>query len=110
MNDASDAIRLRLDGASTVDEATRTEVAESGGSETFVGRTFTYGAYPTAAAVYYWVAVQSVMGTESEGSAGVLADTGAVALALNLGTGKPPASSHVLVKRVNHRWTFRFDG
>lgn len=112
MNPNSDARRLRMQDTQTDDAFTRTDSSPDDGSPSIVCVTTTKGTYPQVANALFWVQSQSVTGTETEGGQGnVASDGSAPFLAYNLGSAVPTQGvSRFVVKFVNYRWVFRYDG
>lgn len=106
----TDARRLRLADAEAADEAASAPRQAPAPGAAILCRTATAGSYPTVAAAYYSVTPQSVLGTEAEGTSGVLANGPTPFFALNIGTHVPSPGSQVLVFFVPNRWVFRYDG
>jgi hypothetical protein len=52
--------------------------------------------------------IQTVLGTETDGSTGTLSGTGVMIKAMNLGGTTPAAGAAVICHRTNYRWAFRY--
>jgi hypothetical protein len=70
--------------------------------------TTTVTTYPTTANVFYGLIPQALLGTESEGAAGVLTPGTIHIFGLNLGASVPPPGTQVLAEYVGNRWVFRY--
>jgi hypothetical protein len=101
--------RLRVVDQERLDEATREDPGDVGGSAVVVCKTTTVSVYPTTAAAFYAVTPQTVIGTETEGGGGTIAADAGTFYALNLGSTVPPPGTNVIVTHVGHRWVFRYD-
>jgi hypothetical protein len=104
-----DAQRLRIDDALARDEATRDAPPRAAGSRSVVATTTTVTTYPTAAARFYAVTPQAVLGAETEGGSGSVSALSGTFYALNLGGTVPPNGTQVLCTFVEYRWVFRYD-
>jgi len=110
MNGSDEAKRLRVRAESLADEVQRQAPGRLGGAPCLAARTTTLGSYPTSAASYYACSALVVLGTETEGSPGTIAEDPTVFFALNLGSAIPPLGADLLTTFVGDRWVFRYDG
>lgn len=64
------------------------------------------------AATHEFVSVKAVTvdGTEAEGSAVGLSETGSAFPAASMGTRKPPAGTHVVGRLIDGLWAIQYDG
>lgn len=106
----SEARRLRLADASSLEAASQSPTSGNSGAPSFVGKTTTVSSYPTAANKYFAIQPQAMTGTETEGATYTTASRSGTLYALNLGTVAPPAGTYVVCTYVPHRWVFRYDG
>jgi hypothetical protein len=107
-----DAQRLRNQRKASDTAASQPRGGVTRGAPCLVLQTATKTTYPTVAGAFYACHILTVLGTETEGSAGVLTVVSATdwTYALNLGLAVPPSGTNVLATFVDSRWTFRWDG
>ncbi|HSQ57466.1 MAG TPA: hypothetical protein VLM40_17220 [Gemmata sp.] len=109
MIDREPDARERLLDRSLSEDVVRRDTDPAIGSPTALARTTMIVTYPTTAHCYYACQMLNLLGTEVEGSPGVLTESDALYLALNLGGGVPPPGTTVLTTFVGNRWVFRYD-
>jgi len=106
----SEARRLRIDDKDRLDDLARGEQPPVTGSLSLVAVTTVVSAYPTGVGQFFACTPQGVLGTETEGTAGVISPLAGVVYALLLGSAVPPLGTKVVLTKPDHRWVFRYDG
>jgi len=96
--------------ANLADALDRSVGDQADGDAALVVRTFAETSYPTTAQVFYACKVLDPTGSELEGAAGTLDDTGAVIYAFNAGSAKPPEGTELLAVHTGDRWVIQFNG
>ena len=80
------------------------------GNPSVLAITTTDARYPTNAQAYYALIPQSLTGTETEGSGGVLTALYPHFFALNIGGTVPPSGTQVVCTFCSNRWVFNYNG
>jgi hypothetical protein len=104
----SEAQRLLIANDELRAELSRFQQPPDSGSLSLLAQTLSLGSYPTSAAAYYACTPLGLLGTETEGSAGVTASAGATFFAFNTGSAIPPPGTQILVSQVGSRFVFSF--
>ena len=80
------------------------------GSAAILAMTTTVSTYPTTAGSFFAILVQSINGSEAEGSsASYVSASSTPSYAWNAGTAIPPSGTPVVCHAVGGRWVFRYD-
>jgi hypothetical protein len=109
MIDADDARRLFTRENTLADDMSRGDLNPAFGSPSMLARTTTLTTYPSSAQSYYACTPLTLLGTEKEGTPGVITAGYSTFFSLNLGTTVPPTGTQVLTTFVGSRWVFRYD-
>lgn len=109
MFDSDDAQRLFFRDDALANDLKRGVVDPFVGSPALLATTTTIQTYPTAVQSFFACQPVTVLGTEAEGSPGVVSPGTSTFFALNIGSAIPPSGTQVVVCFVGSRWVFRYD-
>jgi hypothetical protein len=109
MLDSDDAKRLSLRDDALTNDLKRGVVDPFVGSASLLAKTTTIQTYPTAVQSFFACLPVILLGTESEGSPGVVYPGTSTFFALNIGSSIPPSGTQVVASFVGSRWVFRYD-
>ncbi len=109
MATSDDARRLFLREVALTDDLKRRDSDPTLGLPHMLAETTTVKTYPGTPQCFYACQPVTLLGTETEGSPGLVTPTSAPFFALNLGSAVPPPGTQVVVSRVDCRWVFRYD-
>lgn len=103
-----ESVRLRQNDDDLQQEMTKEALSGVQAGGYLVVRTATQGSYPTAANRFYHCEIESVLGTETEGSSATFDGASKTIKAYNLGSGIPPVGTRVIACHVPYSWVFQY--